>query len=457
MENEMVQEAESGLTIGEVCRIIWKRIWYVLGASALVTLIAILLFVFVLNPRKVVYSGDFQVTYPLSETQKYPNGAPFFYHDMMTSTSLKQVVATDERLAKIDVDKLLKDEAVTFSAEIDEETKLYTGKYSIHLKGSYFSGYEEADSFADAIAAMFVARINEAAKTVSFEIDPALFANASYVMQLKFLADQKTKLLGEVDRWISVYHESYRIDGKTLKNIRTEIEGVYGDAVRKSLEAELDRCGFVPEGEIQNKITEIDAEIEYNLLQMAALEKAMETMGSDNTVNKPSAQSGIELYAAEDTSGSGTDESSKWVINISSVSDLLQTYAKYITRNEALNYQKTQLTKENVEKFAAAVMEQYTRLSEKAEMLADVTVKIYNANSRVLANQEELHSDGKTNVVFVAVAAFVVVFLLASLIVFCIDAPKYKRKKLAAENAAAGPAQKEEAHREEESQEKEEE
>ena len=63
-------------------------------------------------------------------------------------------------------------------------------------------------------------------------------------------------------------------------------------------------------------------------------------------------------------------------------------------------------------------------------MLAEVSAQIYRDNSRVFANQEELRRDGETNVVFVAIAAFVLVFFLAALAVFMLDAPKYKAKKL---------------------------
>ena len=72
----MDNETENGLTLGEICRIVFKRIWYVLGASALVTIVAVLLIALVMNPRKVTYRRDFQVIYPLSEAQKYRTERP---------------------------------------------------------------------------------------------------------------------------------------------------------------------------------------------------------------------------------------------------------------------------------------------------------------------------------------------------------------------------------------------
>ena len=210
----MDNETENGLTLGEICRIVFKRIWYVLGASALVTIVAVLLIALVMNPRKVTYRGDFQVIYPLSEAQKYPNGAPFLYHDILSNASLKEIVAANEDLKGLDVDKLLREEAVTFVAEMDEETKLYTGKYSLYLKGRYFSDYAKASRFASAISQTFVERINDSAQSVSYLVDVAVFDAMPFEKQLQSLADQKSKLLGEVDKWSALYHETYRVNGK---------------------------------------------------------------------------------------------------------------------------------------------------------------------------------------------------------------------------------------------------
>lgn len=425
----MENEVDNGLTLGEICRIILKRIWYVLGAAALVTILAVLLIALVINPRKVTYRGDYQVIYPTSETQKYPNGAPFLYHDIMTNASLKEIVASNEDLKGIDVDKLLKKDAVTFVAEINEDTKLYMGKYSLFIKGSYFSSYSQASQFAAAIAQTFVERINDSAQSVSYLVDSAIFEAMPFEKQLQSLSDQKTKLLGEVDRWSALYHETYRVNGKSLKNIRAEIEGVYGDNVKKTIETELERCGYVSVSEIEKRKIEIQEEIAYNDLQMKALEKAIETMGgSDNSSSTPQTAS-LMLAAQDETGGTTGDESSKWVINIQSVSDLLQNYSKFVTRNEQLKYQLTQLNEANVKAFSKTVNEQFNRISEKAEMLAEVTAQIYRDNSRVFANQEELRRDGDMNVVFVAVAAFVISFFIAALIVLAIDVPKFKAKK----------------------------
>lgn len=429
----MDNETENALTIGEVCRIVWKRILYVLAASVLVAVVALLVFMFAINPSKVSYSGEFFVTYPSKDTQKYPDGSPLFYHDIISKSSLEAVVSSDGQLKGVNVGKLLEEEGISFTAELDGETGLYTGKYSIAVKGSYFSDYEQAKLFVTAISQAFVTRINTQAEAVDYKVDSELFVGMSYEMQLKSLAEQKAKLLAELDKWITIYHESYKVNGKTLKNYRVEIEAVYGGNIRKTLEVEWDRCGYVPVAETQARVEQLKAQIEYNDKQIAALEDAINNLGLNDTQTPPASNaSAVSMLAAGDSKD--TDDPSQWVISIESASDLLQTLAKFVTQNEQLKYQSELLAKDNykesVEAFEKSLHEQYEQLSEKADTLAEVTRQIYKDNSRVLASEQVLKQSGSTSIVLVAAAGFVLAFVVAAVVVFCIDAPKYKANKL---------------------------
>ncbi|MDE7158323.1 MAG: hypothetical protein K2N74_01995, partial [Clostridiales bacterium] len=153
----MDNETENSLTIGEVCGIIWKRILYVLAASALVMLAAVLVFIFAINPSKVSYSGEFWVVYPAmypdstKKTPKYPDGSDFYYHDIISKESLQAIVDSDEQLKKIDVEKLLASDGLSFTAERDEDN-LITGQYFITIKGKNMPGYEDAKRFVAAIS-----------------------------------------------------------------------------------------------------------------------------------------------------------------------------------------------------------------------------------------------------------------------------------------------------------------
>ena len=54
-------EEESGITFGEICHLIKKRIWWILGISVIVALVASLLVALVFNRGKNDYSLTFRV------------------------------------------------------------------------------------------------------------------------------------------------------------------------------------------------------------------------------------------------------------------------------------------------------------------------------------------------------------------------------------------------------------
>ena len=64
------EERESGITFGEICRLIGKKIWLVLAIAAGVTVLAVVLFALVFNPLTTYYSMSFELVYPTSSTQQ---------------------------------------------------------------------------------------------------------------------------------------------------------------------------------------------------------------------------------------------------------------------------------------------------------------------------------------------------------------------------------------------------
>ena len=53
---------ESGVTFGEICKVIKKRIWIVVIVTFTVALVAFLAARFLYNPRKETYSVNFVLT-----------------------------------------------------------------------------------------------------------------------------------------------------------------------------------------------------------------------------------------------------------------------------------------------------------------------------------------------------------------------------------------------------------
>ena len=61
---EQLPEKEGGVSIREIFSIIGKKIWYVLGGSLLVMVVAVLIFMFAINPFTLSNSMSFQNQLP---------------------------------------------------------------------------------------------------------------------------------------------------------------------------------------------------------------------------------------------------------------------------------------------------------------------------------------------------------------------------------------------------------
>ena len=113
MNDENTQE---GLTFSEIWRMVLHRIWYVLGAAALVTLIAVLVVCFAVNPDARSYSMEFSLVFPTGSEDSYPDGEPFFYQTMISAANLNEA-KKDEMLTDINTDKMVRDNKISIEAE----------------------------------------------------------------------------------------------------------------------------------------------------------------------------------------------------------------------------------------------------------------------------------------------------------------------------------------------------
>ena len=104
----MEEERESGVTFRDICRMIGKRIWWVLGISVLIAVAAALIVAFVLNPGSDTYSVAFMIEYPNGNTT-YPDGTSLRYETIVYAENLQEVKESDEAFADIDIKKMSSD------------------------------------------------------------------------------------------------------------------------------------------------------------------------------------------------------------------------------------------------------------------------------------------------------------------------------------------------------------
>ena len=79
---------EYGITLGEICRIIFRRVWWVIGVTAAFLLITVLLVQFWYNPNNRQYTVSYNIRFPDSSSGLYPDGTPLRVTDSVLLAKL---------------------------------------------------------------------------------------------------------------------------------------------------------------------------------------------------------------------------------------------------------------------------------------------------------------------------------------------------------------------------------
>ena len=240
----MERQYEEGLTAGELGRMIVKRLWIVILAAIAVAALLTAAFAFVINPLGRDYSMEFYLTYPGSDTLKYPDGSSFSYRELISPEALASVKASDERFGSIDTVAMVEKDDISITAEYAAVGGEYmlTGNYTIAVAGKYFSSRDTAQAFIRGIARQAVENVMEKASAIDYSIDEGVFSEASFEDKLSLLEGERESILAAYDEWIEEYRASYSVGGKSLSAYRAEAAVSCGAGELRSLREELESC-----------------------------------------------------------------------------------------------------------------------------------------------------------------------------------------------------------------------
>lgn len=441
------EERENGITFGEICRLIGKKIWLVLAIAAGVTVLAVVLFALVFNPLTTYYSMSFELVYPTSSTQQYPDGTPFSYRNIISLSTLEAAKAKEDRLAEIDVATMIREDHISVSAvtEGDAAADSATVTYTLNVKGSYFRDEDTAQLFIRCVADATVDDIIERAAALSYGISSETFNGNNFEARLDLLAEEYATLLEAYDTWISTYSAGYRVtvngSRRSLSDYRAEVYGLYVEGVRSALASECENGGYgllygdedeiVVQEAINDRVAQLQQEYALNESIISDLKAQREGLsGSGATASTLSART---LSAQTDTQDN--------TIVISPDPTLEQRIAYYTERNAVIANQlgaavdgssevTGTLTADGARAFATKLNGYFTSLNAAAETLKNVTTAIYEQNTFAEFISQNADSSGDTNIVLVAVAAFVLAFIVVAIVV-CASEYSRQRKQTA--------------------------
>lgn len=438
----MQEEESGGISLGEIFRVIWKRKWYIAAATVLVTLVATLVFAFLVNPLCASYELSFDIVYPASDTLKFPDGTPFYYQNIVSADYLERAHGSDEAFSGIDVKKLLEKNDIQVEAETEEiaGVREYTGKYTIEAKASYFSDKALANGFLQTLARIPERIVKEAADDVDFTTDETLFSEASFESRIALLTEAKKLIVGQFDDWIELLGGSYRVGGgRNLMAYRGEIAVVFDEKTQSSLERELEQGGYVPAAQVAAERLALKTEYEIN-------EKKIEALTAAAKVSTVSFASLADIKTKEEESDGPQIVFPEEMPNVS------QTLAALIARNENIRYQlgdeldaanvtKGALTEANVIAFAEKLQAQFNALNGAANTARTVSAALYEKEAYTRFDTTLAELKGEVSLVLVAVLAFVLSLFLACAVANVAESSS--KRKAEAKNAAGTSKEKE--------------
>ena len=411
------REAESGISLGDIWRAVKRRIWIVLAITVGLTLIVSLVFGLAINPRAVEYRLRFHIVFPTGSA-RYPDGSPFSEREIISPEFLEEAKNSGEEFAGLDINRMIKDGAITLGAEKQEDGDTV---YTLTVKAQQFGNPDSAEKFLRAAAQVPVNHIVANAQTLNYKLDVEVFENASFEEKIGLLSELKRTLLAACDGWIDLYGATYPVADRTLGNYRSELYVVFGESTKKDLESESERNGYsgldlsshdLLKDAVDARRTVLAEEYKLNEKIIAELEKTAVSYAKFAAIT--------------------TEEDLRITFDPSGNMDVEEMKAHYKKRNAQIDYQigvtaegeQGVLTVANVEKYVARLSEQFGELQTAAETVARVSSSIYAKNTDVGFLMRAAEKNGGINIAVVVVGSLVLSFLLAAIVAVAIASRK---------------------------------
>lgn len=434
MEYDEEYEEERGISLRDICKIIFNKKWWVIGVTLVVMVATVLLTTFWYNRNNREYSYSFQLTIYNKDISSYPDNSVFQYQELKNLTNLQTVKDGNADFANIDIESMYNKDDITITRTESSSTSTqskYT--YAIAIKAKYFSNKEQGAKFIKSLAELPVTNTKSLAESITYDDNLKLFDSetASYDDQITYLINQKTYILNQYESLISLVGSSYKtgleisigsyrdqIKNSTLSTSLTEMQNAikYGNYVR-------DEKTYIEQAE--NRIASYQAQIAYNTNKRNQLTKEYQTSIDSTTDN-------LVVNEAYSTSlNKLNEEIATWTAEITRIQEILQ----YIDSENYTGKTEEEITAyyANKDNFEKRLLTYRNELQSASDTLKTVSASVYTNESKIIYTVNSVTVSGGISTILSAVIGLVVGFLVVSIIICIIDIPKYRRAQSALE------------------------
>ncbi len=430
-------EEEKGISISEIFKIIFKRIWWVVAVTAAVLILFVCLVKFWYNPSKQTYSASFDIRLPSDNV--YPDGTELRFADSVLLESLQFI--KDESLlpeskrtgkfANIDIQKMVEEDDIQFLQKIEQkEDDSYEYHNTVEISGKYFKDANQAAAFVKAVAEFPVDNAKRIVQNMNYSELLAKYERYNtYEEKIGALIGQKDYILSMYERISNKYSGDYVPYGlnseKSIDDYIRDLTDVFDtreqEAVRNTVVASYyvwDTVTYLDNA--QSKIDALTVEIIENEnrieAQIAERDKLKENFGSIQETTE------FDKIIAD-----LADKNAVMNNEIKKTEETLRKIEVYI--NGDGKAAKVAFDK-RLDKIRA-------QLEEATQTLRTVNIATYQEKSQAIYVNNKVVVEGGINIILVAAVGAVAGFVIVSAVILIIDLPKYKRNKLSAEAATA--------------------
>ncbi|MCM1438366.1 MAG: hypothetical protein NC131_04035 [Roseburia sp.] len=421
MEDTKDMETENVMTLGDIFKVIFKRIWWVLGATVLCALILLLITELWYNKKEQYYTISYDIVYPDVASGKYPDGSDLIVSDSISYSTLNDIKEgkysekDPNEFKGIDVREMYTEDDISVTDRLvksdGDSAKI---SCTLTVKARYFTSASQARAFLRTVAAYPVNRTNSVMADKAYNANLSAYASAStYEEKLDALSAQKSYLESEYTK-LKGYGEKADEGIASLRNIFTS-------AQLNDLEAHILAGRYVYDPVTYK--AEADAQKASLGLQIADNENTIAALREEQ--KKASAGSAVVDDHYDERIASLTATNAGYRNRISAIDETLAAIEKYTSEEDTAEKAAKQA-------FDTRLYDYYEQLSKATQTLKSVSISVYGDNSRTVFSGNKLEKEGGLHWALSLILGALLGLVVSAIVVYFVGAPGYKREKLAA-------------------------
>lgn len=324
-----MEEERDGISLGEIIRVIFSQKWLALIIAAVIALGVTVALYFGYNPKVTDYVSTFTVSFPGSDSGKFPDNSPFKFTEMVSRDNMDAAKSSNlERFGYIEVGTIYVNNDISITHTVGQQESYYT----IRVSAKYFKSRSDATDFVDALTQMPVntlLKIADARDIALTDFDNTNFYEdkidilETHVKYLIVAASELVESTGNLSKNVKLLNDIKKYDtelrttvGKMRQNLYVhdidEVRSAYtnllyiinADIAKKTREMEL-IFGRLNSNDPTVDIVQASERVEQLASEISELEDSKEIYsaylyGKDSEVMKVSEEFYNELVALGD-------------------------------------------------------------------------------------------------------------------------------------------------------------